>query len=70
MNVHTKPDKTAARAAPHSVTTGPIIGSRKIYVAPPEDPAMRIPFREVQLTTDSEPPVRIYDPSGPFTETC
>lgn len=68
MNIHTKPGK-AAKVAPRSVTTGPIIGSRKIYVAPPDHPEMRIPFREVQLTTEAEPPVRIYDPSGPFTET-
>lgn len=69
MNIHTKPGKAAAKVAPRSVTTGPIIGSRKIYVAPPDHPEMRIPFREVQLTTEAEPPVRIYDPSGPFTET-
>lgn len=69
MNVHTKPQKNSVKTAPQSVTTGPIIGSRKIYVAPPEDPTMRVPFREVQLTTGSETPVRIYDSSGPFTET-
>lgn len=69
MNAHTKPQKNTVKAAPQSVTTGPIVGSRKIYVAPPDHPEMRVPFREVQLTTDSEPPVRIYDPSGPFTET-
>ncbi|WP_332682979.1 phosphomethylpyrimidine synthase ThiC [Bosea sp. (in: a-proteobacteria)] len=69
MNAHTKPQKNSVKTAPQSVTTGPIIGSRKIYVAPPEHPEMRVPFREVQLTTDSEPPVRIYDPSGPYTET-
>lgn len=74
MNAHTKPQKNSVKAAPKfsaptGVTTGPIIGSRKIYVAPPDHPEMRVPFREVMLTTDAEPPVRIYDPSGPFTET-
>ncbi|KUL95031.1 phosphomethylpyrimidine synthase [Bosea sp. WAO] len=74
MNAHTKPQKNNAKAAskfgaPTGVTTGPIIGSRKIYVAAPEHPEMRVPFREVVLTTDAEPPVRIYDPSGPYTET-
>ena len=69
MNAHSKPQKNSVKAAPQSVTTGPIIGSRKIYVAPPEHPQMRVPFREVVLTTDAEPPVRIYDPSGPYTET-
>lgn len=69
MNAHTKPQKNNVKAAPQSVTTGPIIGSRKIYVAAPEHPDMRVPFREVVLSTDAEPPVRIYDPSGPYTET-
>lgn len=69
MNAHTKPQKNSVKTAPQSVTTGPIIGSRKIYVAAPEHPEMRVPFREVVLTTDAEPPVRIYDPSGPYTET-
>jgi phosphomethylpyrimidine synthase len=69
MNAHTKPQKNSVKTAPQSVTTGPIIGSRKIYVAAPEHPEMRVPFREVVLTTDAEPPVRLYDPSGPFTET-
>ena len=65
MNIHT----TSKRAAPQSVTTGPIVGSRKIYVAPEGHPDMRVPFREVRLTTDAEPPVRLYDPSGSYTET-
>ena len=69
MNIQTTPSRNGVKAVPRSVTTGPIIGSRKIYVAPLEDPAMRVPFREIQLTTESEPPVRVYDPSGPFTET-
>lgn len=69
MNAHTKPQKNSVKAAPQTVTTGPIIGSRKIYVAAPEHPDMRVPFREVVLSTDAEPPVRIYDPSGPYTET-
>ena len=74
MNAHTKPQKNSVKTAPKfsaptGVTTGPIIGSRKIYVAAPEHPEMRVPFREVVLTTDAEPPVRLYDPSGPFTET-
>lgn len=74
MNAHSKPQKNSVKVAPKfgaptGVTTGPIIGSRKIYVAAPEHPQMRVPFREVVLTTDAEPPVRIYDPSGPYTET-
>ena len=55
--------------APETVTTGPIIGSRKVYAAPKSHPEMRVPFREVSLTDPAEAPVRIYDPSGPYTET-
>ncbi|MDP3601510.1 MAG: phosphomethylpyrimidine synthase ThiC [Bosea sp. (in: a-proteobacteria)] len=62
-----QPTKTFG--APTGVTTGPITGSRKIYVPAPQDDAIRVPFREVQLSTDAEPPVRLYDPSGPYTET-
>ena len=32
------------------VTTGPIAGSRKIYVAPEAAPDLRVPLREVVLT--------------------
>ncbi|PZU91250.1 MAG: phosphomethylpyrimidine synthase ThiC [Chelatococcus sp.] len=69
MNAHSKPQRNGVTTAPQRVTTGPIAGSRKIYVSPPDHPDMRVPFREVVLSTDTEPPVRIYDPSGPFTET-
>ncbi|MFZ4805974.1 MAG: phosphomethylpyrimidine synthase ThiC [Hyphomicrobiaceae bacterium] len=52
------------------VTTGPIQGSRKIYEAPENYPDLAVPFREIPLTTESgEPPFRVYDPSGPYTET-
>lgn len=61
--------QSSRHATPHSVTTGPIVGSRKIYLAPDGHPEMRVPLREVVLTTDAEPPVRLYDPSGPYTET-
>ncbi len=62
-----QPTKTFG--APTGVTTGPITGSRKIYVPTPQDSSIRVPFREVQLSTEAEPPVRLYDPSGPYTET-
>ncbi len=62
-----QPTKTFG--APTGVTTGPITGSRKIYVPSPQDAAIRVPFREASMSTDAEPPVRLYDPSGPYTET-
>jgi phosphomethylpyrimidine synthase len=55
-------------AAPRSVTTGPIAGSRKVYAALKGDAGIRIPFREVALSDPNEAPVRVYDPSGPYTE--
>src|SRR5580693_7330640 len=55
-------------AAPQSVTTGPIVGSRKVYAAPKGRPDIRVPFREIELSDPKEPPVRVYDPSGPYTE--
>jgi len=54
--------------APASVTTGPIRGSRKAYAQPRAHPGLRIPFREVALSDPAEPPVRIYDSSGPYTD--
>jgi phosphomethylpyrimidine synthase len=54
---------------PGSVTTGPIIGSRKIYTSAPCRADILVPFREVALhPTANEPPLRLYDTSGPYTE--
>ncbi len=54
---------------PTAVTTGPIAGSRKIYLAPDGHDDIRVPFREVELAaTANEPPFRLYDTSGPFTD--
>src|SRR5689334_12319828 len=51
------------------VTTGPLIGSRKVYVSGCAHPELRVPFREVAPhPSANEPPVTIYDPSGPYTD--
>jgi phosphomethylpyrimidine synthase len=51
------------------VTTGPIAGSRKVYAAPDAAPDLRVPYREIALSEGAaEEPVRIYDPSGIYTE--
>jgi phosphomethylpyrimidine synthase len=65
MNAPLNPPK----GFPQAVTTGPIQGSRKAYASPNERPDIRVPFREVVLTDPNEAPVRVYDPSGPYTET-
>ncbi|HUO54721.1 MAG TPA: phosphomethylpyrimidine synthase ThiC [Rhodoblastus sp.] len=64
MNVHSKSVRQ-----PENVTTGPIPGSRKLYLAPGCAPDMRVPVREIPLDPSSgEEPLRVYDPSGPYTE--
>ena len=68
MTIH-DPKMGKGPVAPQSVTTGPIMGSRKVYAAPAGHPDIRIPFREIVLSDPAEAPVRVYDPSGPYTET-
>ena len=47
-----------------AVTTGPIRGSAKIHVGP-----HRVAMREIALEPSSgEPPLRVYDTSGPYTD--
>jgi len=54
---------------PSAVTTGPVTGSRKIYSSPASHPDILVPFREVVLDPSAkEVPVRLYDCSGPYTE--
>ena len=51
------------------VTTGPIAGSRKIFSAPDAAPDLQVPLREIALDPSSgEPPLPVYDPSGPYTD--
>ena len=51
------------------VTTVPVGNGRKVYVAVEKYPELRIPMREIPLSEESgEEPVRVYDPSGPYTD--
>ncbi|MBU1213365.1 MAG: phosphomethylpyrimidine synthase ThiC, partial [Alphaproteobacteria bacterium] len=52
-----------------TVTTGPLPASRKIYSSPDGYPDVRVPLREISLTDPAEPTFRVYDTSGPYTET-
>ena len=46
------------------VTTGPIRGSRKVHLGP-----LNVAMRQVMLEPSSgEPPVTLYDTSGPYTD--
>ena len=68
MNAPVRP-KDLPNGSPASVTTGPVQGSRKVYAEAPGRPDIRVPYREIALSDPKEEPVRVYDPSGPYTET-
>jgi phosphomethylpyrimidine synthase len=51
------------------ISNEPIPGSRKVYAAGCAHPDLRVPFREVAVHPSAkEPPVTLYDPSGPYTD--
>jgi phosphomethylpyrimidine synthase len=61
------PEGNAAK--PFTVSTGPLPASRKIHIAGTIHPALRVAMREIHLDPAAgEPPVRVYDPSGPYTD--
>ena len=51
------------------VTTGPIRGSRKVHLPAPGRHGVQVAMREILLEPSSgEPPLRVYDTSGPYTD--
>jgi len=51
------------------VSTGPLPASRKIHLRGQRHPELRVAMREIDLSPAAkEPPVRVYDPSGPYTD--
>jgi phosphomethylpyrimidine synthase len=70
MTIAFKPGEfKPGQTKPAAVTTGPIMGSRKVYSAPQGWPDIAVPFREVALhPSANEAPLRIYDTSGPYTD--
>jgi len=75
----TPPKNATAEALSHSATVDeasiqPLPGSRKVYVTGSR-PDLRVPMREISLSDTSaefgvepNPPVRVYDTSGPYTD--
>ncbi|TFG63586.1 MAG: phosphomethylpyrimidine synthase ThiC, partial [Nitrospirales bacterium] len=70
-----KADPTATPSS--TLTTEPFPASRKVYITG-SHPSIRVPMREVTLTPTQgphgetptpNPPVTVYDPSGPYTDT-
>jgi len=63
MNVHNPNLETP------EVTTGALPASRKVHVTPDTAPDLRVPLREIALLDASgEPPLPVYDTSGPYTD--
>ncbi|WP_323767034.1 phosphomethylpyrimidine synthase ThiC [Marinovum sp.] len=51
------------------ITTGPLPASRKIHVPGVLHPEIRVPMREISVhPTAGEPPLPVYDSSGPYTD--
>ena len=51
-----------------TVTTGPLPASDKIHVESKRFPGLAIAMREIRLDSKDDAPVRVYDPSGPYTD--
>ena len=59
----------AAKNLSPVVTTGPLPASTKIYKPGIIHPHIRVPMREIAVhPTAGEPPVTVYDASGPYTD--
>ena len=59
----------AAQKLTPTVTTGALPASRKIHITGEQHPDIRVPMREISLhPTSGEPPVIVYDASGPYTD--
>src|ERR671911_1906045 len=50
------------------VTTGPLPASAKVYVTPDAAPDLRVPLREIEQSAPTEPRIRVYDTTGPYTD--
>jgi len=51
------------------VSTGALPASRKVYIAGRDHSDLRVALREIDLSPAAkEPPLRVYDPSGPYTD--
>ncbi|RFB85269.1 phosphomethylpyrimidine synthase ThiC [Rhizobium leguminosarum bv. trifolii] len=58
----------AAKNLTPTVTTGPLPASRKTHIPGDIHSDIRVPMREISLhPTAGEPPVVVYDSSGPYT---
>jgi len=62
-------NKPTGKLAPDAIPTGERPGSKKVWQAGVQWPDIRVPFREVAVhPSANEPPVTMYDTSGPYTD--
>ncbi|MEF2071941.1 phosphomethylpyrimidine synthase ThiC [Consotaella aegiceratis] len=62
------PSQTDRTTAPQ-VTTGPLPASSKVFIPGSIHPDVRVPMRRIALhPTADEPPLAVYDSSGPYTD--
>ncbi|KAA0684586.1 phosphomethylpyrimidine synthase ThiC [Azospirillum brasilense] len=59
--------KDTAPSDHFSVTTGPLPSSSKVHVAGERFPHLRVAMRDIHVG-GGEPPVRVYDTSGPYSD--
>ncbi len=52
------------------ITREPFPGSQRVYVSGTLHPGIRVPMREIRsaATPNAQPPVTVYDTSGPYTD--
>ncbi|MBX7198770.1 MAG: phosphomethylpyrimidine synthase ThiC [Rhodospirillaceae bacterium] len=70
MNIisRAKPESPTKNVEDLNVTTGPLPASRKVHVQGTVHPDIRVAMREIEVAGGKEPPVRVYDTSGPYTD--
>jgi phosphomethylpyrimidine synthase len=67
----TNAQEPVMNASMPTVTTGALPASRKIHISGAVFPDLRVPMREISLhPTAAEPPLLVYDSSGPYTDTA
>jgi phosphomethylpyrimidine synthase len=57
----------AAKALVDTAAIAPLPNSRKIYLTGSR-PDIRVPMREITQTGENNPPISVYDTSGPYTD--
>src|SRR5438067_523284 len=63
-----EPMNVISRPADLAVTSGPLPASRKVHIAGKVHPGIRVAMREIEVAGGKEPPVMVYDTSGPYTD--